>query len=240
MTASAISTQGLKPPRQRRSAKTLADILVATMHLLEEKDLQEISVADIAQRADVSVGTIYTRFADKDALFAYLIVELLKKQVETFRTLFEESAWTGVSLERRVLHFARLLVTSANLQPGVQRAITIRTVLGQGAPTDEEGTLRDESRALTERWLLGCRAEIKNPRPEQAVRFTLSLAVWGVHNLVLFRTDPNGLLGDNLAEEIARAMLAYLQCDVSLPADAPPLRWPGAGFAEFPNLTSGP
>lgn len=238
MTASAIPTLGVKPPRQRRSAATLADILVATMHLLEEKDLQAISVADIAGRAGVSVGTIYTRFADKHALLAYVIVELLKKQVAAFRTLFEESAWKDVSLERRILHFARLLVTSANMQPGVQRAITIRTVLGQGPPTDEERRLRDESRALAERWLLACRAEIKNPRPEQAVRFALSLAFWGVHNLVLFRTDPNGLLGDNLAEEIARAMLAYLQCDVSLPTNAPPLRWPGVGFTEFPNLES--
>ncbi len=236
----ATSPQGLKPPLQRRSAETLADILVATIQVLEEKDLQEISMADIAQRADVSVGTIYTRFADKDALFAYLIVELLKKQVETFRTLLDESAWTGVSLERRVLHFARLLVASANTQPGVQRAVTIRTVLRRGAITDEERALCDESRALAERWLLGSRAEIKNQRPEQAVRFALSLAVWGVQNFILFRTDPNGLLGDNLAEEIARAVLAYLQCDVPLPADAPPLRWPGAGFTEFPNLTSGP
>ena len=217
----------------------MADILVATMHLLEETDLQAIGVADIAGRAGVSVGTIYTRFADKHALLAYLIVELLKKQVATFRTLFEESAWKGVSLERRILHFARLLVTSANMQPGVQRAITIRT-LGRGTATDEERTLRDESRAIAERWLLECRAEIKNPRPEQAVRFALSLAGWGVHNLILFRTDPNGLLGDNLAEEIARAMLAYLQCNVSLPADAPPVSWPGAGFTEFPNLKSGP
>jgi len=240
VTASATSTQGMKPPRQRRSAETLADIMVATIHVLEEKNLSEISVADIARQADVSVGTIYTRFVDKDALLSYLIVGLLKKQVETFRTLFDESAWIGVSLDRRVLHFARLLVVSANMQPGVQRAITIRTVLGQGPPTDEERTLRDESRALAERWLLERRAEIKNPRPEQAVRFALSLAFWGVHNLVLFRTDPNGLLGDNLAEEIARAMLAYLQCDVPLPANAPPLRWPGAGFTEFPNLASRP
>lgn len=239
MTTSAISTPGMKPPRQRRSAETLCDILAATIQVLEEKDLQEISVADIAQRADVSVGTIYTRFADKDALLAYLIVELLKKQVESFRTLFEKSAWTGVSLERRILQLARLLVASANMQPGVQRAVTIRT-FGRGTATDEERTLRDESRAIAERWLLECRAEIKNPRPEQAVRFAISLAGWGVHNLILFRTDPNGLLGDNLAEEIARAMLAYLQCDVSLPADAPPLRWPGAGFTEFPNLKSGP
>lgn len=240
MTTSAISTHGITPPRQRRSAETLADILVATIQVLEEKDLQEISVADIAQRADVSVGTIYTRFADKDALFAYLIVELLKKQVETFRTLLDESAWTGVSLERRVLYFARLLVASANMQPGVQRAVTIRTVLGRGALTDEERTLCHESRALSEQWLLERRAEIKSQRPEQAVRFALSLAVWGVQNFILFRTDPNGLLGDNLAEEIARAMLAYLQCDVPLPADAPPLRWPGAGFTQFPNLASRP
>ncbi len=240
MSATEIASPGVIPPRQQRSVETLTRILVATIDLLGEKDLREISVAEIALRAGVSTGTIYTRFEHKDALFTYLIGELLKKQVATFRTLFDESAWRGVSLDQRVLHFARLLVTSADMQPGVQRAITIRTVLHQHAPDDEERALRDEALRLAERWLLECRAEIGNPRPEQAIRFALSLAVWGVQNLILFRTDPNSLLGDNLAEEIARAMLAYLQCDVSLPPDAPPLRWPGAGFTEFPDLTSGP
>ena len=55
-------------PVQPRAFRTLERILAATEELLEERLFEQVAIADIAERAGVSVGTIYTRFADKSAL----------------------------------------------------------------------------------------------------------------------------------------------------------------------------
>ncbi len=42
--------------------------LQATRELLEERSFEEITVADIVERADRTVGSFYARFQDKDAV----------------------------------------------------------------------------------------------------------------------------------------------------------------------------
>ncbi|MEN8374325.1 MAG: TetR/AcrR family transcriptional regulator [Gemmatimonadota bacterium] len=236
MFAKSNDRSGLLPPLQRRSAKKLADILAATIELLEERSLEEIGVADIARRAGVSVGTIYTRFTDKEALLSFLIVQLLSKQVEGFRALFDPREWTGVALDARVLHFAHLVVASVQLQPGLQRAILLRAL---GAARDrgpEEERLQGEALDIAAAWLLECRAEMRVSHPEKSAPLAISLAMSLVQSRLLFGDAGDGADPDSLPEEIARMMLAYLTCEAPLPEERPQLGWPGAGFSEFPEL----
>ena len=71
----------IRAPQQRRSFKTLEKILGAIAELLDEKHFERISMAEIAQRAGVSVATLYTRFEDKQSLLAYLITQLQETQL---------------------------------------------------------------------------------------------------------------------------------------------------------------
>lgn len=56
------------PPRQRRSRQTEAAILEAALGLLETRDLNQISLAEIADEASISQGTLHGRFRTKAAL----------------------------------------------------------------------------------------------------------------------------------------------------------------------------
>jgi AcrR family transcriptional regulator len=236
MHAQSKSKRGLRPPLQRRSAKKLADILAATIELLEERSLEDIGVADIARRAGVSVGTIYTRFTDKEALLSFLIVQLLGKQVEGFRTLFDSREWTGVALDARVFHFAHLLVASVQLQPGLQRAILLRALRAAWDRGQEEKRLQADALHIAAAWLLECSAEMRVSHPEKSVPLAISLAMSLVQNRLLFGDGGDGADPDSLPDEIARMMLACLTCEAALPEERPQLRWPGAGFSEFPEL----
>jgi len=62
----------LPPPRQERSRRTLERLLVAVEELLDERLFEALSMADVAARAGVSVGTIYTRFRTKEELLPAL------------------------------------------------------------------------------------------------------------------------------------------------------------------------
>jgi AcrR family transcriptional regulator len=62
----------LPPTQQARSRLTQRRILEAGTALLEEGGTEALTVAAVASRAGVSVGSVYRRFGDKDRLIAAL------------------------------------------------------------------------------------------------------------------------------------------------------------------------
>ncbi len=55
--------------RAASAARTAEAILTATMALFEDKPIADITLADIAARAGVTVQTVLRRFGDKDGVF---------------------------------------------------------------------------------------------------------------------------------------------------------------------------
>ncbi len=53
---------------QDRSRRTREKLVTAFGALLREKDFEAITMAELAERSGVAVGTVYRRFANKDAL----------------------------------------------------------------------------------------------------------------------------------------------------------------------------
>ncbi len=62
-------------------------ILDALQELLENSDIQYISVSDIAQKAGIGKGSIYYYFPSKDAIVDALIVRSYEKPIETAKNL---------------------------------------------------------------------------------------------------------------------------------------------------------
>jgi AcrR family transcriptional regulator len=63
-------SHGILPVKQKRSEQTVVTLLDAAQSVLETDGWTKASIASIASAANVSVGAVYRRFADKDALFA--------------------------------------------------------------------------------------------------------------------------------------------------------------------------
>ena len=59
-------------PRQARSAETVALILEATAQILEAGGLPAFTTNAVAERAGVSIGTLYQYFADKNEILLAL------------------------------------------------------------------------------------------------------------------------------------------------------------------------
>lgn len=70
-----------KPTCQRRAQETRDQILAAMEALLKRKPFGEISVAELARKADVAPATIYQRFRNTDAT-ASVLMELYFSKVE--------------------------------------------------------------------------------------------------------------------------------------------------------------
>lgn len=74
--------------QQKRGAKTREKILVALERLLETKEFEAISIADLARQGGVAVGSIYSHFEDKEALLPALFdryMERVEARVAEYR-----------------------------------------------------------------------------------------------------------------------------------------------------------
>jgi AcrR family transcriptional regulator len=69
-----------KTPVQSRSADTVAVIVEAAARVLEEQGIEGFNTNAIAERAGVSIGSLYQYFRNKDAL----LVSLFERQAEPF------------------------------------------------------------------------------------------------------------------------------------------------------------
>lgn len=63
----------IKIPRQPRSVEMVQCILNAGMHVIEEEGLHAMTTNRVAERAGVSVGSLYQYFANRDSILAGII-----------------------------------------------------------------------------------------------------------------------------------------------------------------------
>jgi AcrR family transcriptional regulator len=75
--------------KQKRSQLTYDRLISAGFKMLEEQELQAISIADLAKAAGYSVGAFYSRFRSKDEFFDALIAKHLESRANTQTMLFK-------------------------------------------------------------------------------------------------------------------------------------------------------
>lgn len=83
-TPSIPKTTDNKPPGrvERRKARTRASLIDAARRLFASKSIESTSVAEIAEEADIAVGSFYNYFTTKDELLAALLELTLVEQLE--------------------------------------------------------------------------------------------------------------------------------------------------------------
>jgi AcrR family transcriptional regulator len=59
-----VTARGDKPPGDRRVRRTQAALARALIELVEQRELSQITVADVAERADVNRSTFYAHYRD--------------------------------------------------------------------------------------------------------------------------------------------------------------------------------
>ena len=93
-----------KVPRQARALVTVASIVEATIQVLTKPESFTSSTTGIAERAGVSVGTLYQYFPHRNAL----VYEALQRHLDSVATAIEElcKANRGKKIENLVIDFA--------------------------------------------------------------------------------------------------------------------------------------
>ncbi len=104
-TASAVESSPAsegKAPRTARGERTLRRILDAALVEFGEQGFHDSSIVGITARAKVALGTFYTYFDSKEAVFAALVRDM-SGQVRDHVAPAMENAADGLDAERRAL-----------------------------------------------------------------------------------------------------------------------------------------
>jgi AcrR family transcriptional regulator len=206
----------VKPTHQARSQETLERLLDATEELISERGFDNATVSEIVRRANSSVGAMYARFNDKDALLVCLHERFCEQALATTDAALDPTRWEGASIAEIFATTTPFLVETYYHKRGLIRAFIAR------GSTDEHFLERASrvGRAISEKLialLMARRDEIKHPDPVLAVDFGLRMTFDTLDHETYYADYQRGkvkLSRGQLAEELTRAFLSYLGVEI--------------------------
>lgn len=193
-----------KVPEQDRSRQTVEAIVEAAAHILIKHGYDAFTTNRVAERAGVSIGSLYQYFPNKDALLS----ELMRRHLVDIEQSVEAMA-------ARALTAPLADVIHDGIQQNVQSHLIdpeLHRVLSEEVP--RLGAL-DWKKAFSERMETRVRGMLEARRNEIVVG-DIDLAVYivtgtveaVVHNAV--KRQPKAIASGALAEELTRMLVGFL------------------------------
>lgn len=209
MSATRIPHQRLEPrklPKQARSEATIEAVLEAAAQVFERHGYAAGTTNRIAERAGVSIGSVYQYFPNKDAVLVALVHRHIAEGTAALQPHIERLN-RGASFDDVLPDIVDSMVAMHALAPGLHRVLFEETQLPP--------TLRAELDELEDRLVdLATDALAADPHsppndPRLSARIVISAIEGLAHRLVL--RSPTGVTPEAIAREITELVRAYLQ-----------------------------
>ncbi|MCW5711986.1 TetR family transcriptional regulator [Shinella sp.] len=131
-----------KQPRQARSEGLVTAILQAAIRVLAEEGAQRFTTARVAEKAGVSVGSLYQYFPNKASILYRLQSDEWRETTEQWRTILGDQARSPADRLRNLVH--------AFLHSEVEEA-EVRLALADAAPLYRDAAEAQEIHAEGDR-----------------------------------------------------------------------------------------
>lgn len=184
-----------KKTKQRRAAVTVATLIEAGFQILERDGPERFGTTAVAERAGVSIGTLYQYFGNKDELLKAMARQEVSELLQGVARAFEASPQG--SRARPVVRI--ILRTFWDAPPDRQAAFPL--LLRYVARAD----LMREVKAFTAG--LGRDLALRQSLSDEAA-FVLTRAVLGVVSAAV--SEPHNLDRQKLEDELVHLILRYL------------------------------
>jgi AcrR family transcriptional regulator len=144
-----------KQPNQDRSRETVAAILQAAAELIGDEGIARTTTNRIADRAGVSIGSLYQYFPNKKAILATLLERHRREAHAVIDLALTRLADPDVPFERGLAGVFHDLIELHDTDPKLMRALTADVALALGhdhaAHEEDEGYLQRTEAILRER-----------------------------------------------------------------------------------------
>jgi AcrR family transcriptional regulator len=144
-----------KDPKQARAQQLVEAVLDAAVQVLTKEGAQRFTTARVAERAGVSVGSLYQYFPNKAAILFRLQSDEWRRTSALLRSILEDSSTPPPARLRRLVH--------AFIQSECEEA-AVRTALSDAAPlyrdAPEAAEAKGESAGIFQAFLLEALPEL--------------------------------------------------------------------------------
>jgi AcrR family transcriptional regulator len=195
-----------KKPTQARSRATVDAILTAAAQVLQVKGYAGATTDRIAERAGVSVGSLYQYFPNKDALLVALAEQHIDAGFALVRGLLSEALRERLGIDALLRRFIDAMVALHENEPDLHRILFEEVPLPSSV---RSGLRRRENAFATElRALLETLPEVNVPDARVTAYVLVHTVDALVHNFVLH--PPDGIDSVQLQEELVRMLRRHL------------------------------
>lgn len=150
-----------KKPQQRRSHATIDTIFEAAIQVLLANGFDRTTTVQIAERAGVSVGSLYQYFPNKSALLAAIVRRHVGGVVDA--TIAACKSVHGKSIEEMCATMMAVFVDAKTRRPEISRALYLPTAM-----VDGDAIVKEESRrcgqAVHDMLITASDAKFEQPR----------------------------------------------------------------------------
>jgi AcrR family transcriptional regulator len=200
---------------QERSQRTEAALARAVAELTKERPFEEVTVADVAKRAGVAVGTVYRRFRDKRALLHLADTAFVDDCREAFDVHLSDERMEGLTLEAVARTYIEFMIRKFR-----QHRDAVLQVQRNADPRD--GAIYARRAAAFNAHVHGRfrhllrqrRREIAHPDLETALNLAIFFASAAARDAVWrqsLKAYPIHIDDARLVDELTRAFVAYLR-----------------------------
>ena len=205
---------GVIPARQVRSREAQQRLLQAGEAVFARMGYDGAHVSDIAAAANVSIGSFYRRFRDKEALFHALQIEFVNRALINIDRFFDMPKWRGASAGDLVYTLVGNTTRAIERRAGFFRALFQRSLAG--LPISEADTLRqtDEhaGRRLAE-FLRSVGASDRRDLDEACVFAIKSLEAVIIQRILLSQRERPKLSTPETIDSLTALLWGYLRLD---------------------------
>lgn len=202
----------LKPrkiPLQARSKATVEAILVAAAQVLRRKGYVGATTDRIAERAGVSVGSLYQYFPNKDAILVALAEAHIDAGFALVRELLAEALHEASPVDVLLRRFVTAMVALHEHEPELHRVLFEEVPL---PPSVRGGLRKRENEFATEVCaLLGAHPSVRMYDPKVTAYVLVHTVDALIHNFILH--PPDDIEVEELTEEVVRMLLRHLTTD---------------------------
>ena len=212
MSAANTSITSGNKNKQKRSQITYDALIETCFEMLEQREFDEISIAELARKAGYSVGAFYARFKSKDELFDAMI----QRHIEQRRTV-RARQFANEPDESLVREIVQETVRYFWRRRRFWRAALIRSI------SDSEfwQPIRGMSHELQDAFIERMKARAQRPltKDEQTnVRFAVQLVLGTVNNTIINRPGPIFMGQASFVDGLVRAFNLVSGYTDALPA----------------------
>lgn len=192
-----------KQPKQDRSKETVQAVLEATLQILVRDGYKTLTTTRVAERAGVSVGTLYQYFPDKRSLVTALCVQYFDLLGSSLLEASQRAATLPLEPGVRAIVMALIQVKRDNLA----LSLAVREPMNE---PEGRAIGRDMTAKIAEGLTVFVRMRCKKAEDPALVARVLGASMKGAVEVAVY-DDPKLLTHEPFADALTALALGYLE-----------------------------